>query len=152
MKVDFDKISAKIRQGDYRYLGAGSGRQVYDLGNGYVVKIAKNRKGFAQNKAEHQISFNKKNELFAAITDATPDFRMIVMEKAERCLQISIVARYFHARNKRELYNHPQFHKAITQHNLLANDLFRPQNWGILRGKPVIIDYGFTQYVKRNYY
>lgn len=152
MAVNFDKIATNIRLGNYRSLGSGSGRIVYDLGNGFVVKVAKNRKGIAQNNAEYQIYSNGKSELFAGITDATPDFYMIIMEKAEKCMHFSIVMRYFHATSKRELYNDPQFRKAVTKHNLLAADLLRSQNWGILRGRPVIIDYGFTQYVRRNYY
>ena len=42
--IDFETMRLNIRKGYYPYLGAGSGRIVYDLGNGYVVKVSKNSK------------------------------------------------------------------------------------------------------------
>lgn len=33
-----------------KYIGSGSSRNVFDLGNGYVMKVAKNLAGIAQNK------------------------------------------------------------------------------------------------------
>jgi len=40
MGFDFDNIANKILNNEYKPLGRGSGRKVYDLGNGYVVKVA----------------------------------------------------------------------------------------------------------------
>ena len=45
-----------MRQGNYIYIGSGSSRNVFDLGNGYVMKVAKNIAGIAQNKSEYRIS------------------------------------------------------------------------------------------------
>ncbi|HHX11997.1 MAG TPA: hypothetical protein GX731_04185, partial [Clostridiales bacterium] len=47
--IDFDSIIMNIGKGNYQFIGSGSGRRVYDLGNGYVVKVAKNNRGIAQN-------------------------------------------------------------------------------------------------------
>jgi hypothetical protein len=48
MKFNFDEINYGIKRRTFRPLGNGSGRRVYDLGNGYVLKAAKNRKGIAR--------------------------------------------------------------------------------------------------------
>ena len=38
------------------------------------------------------------------------------------------------------------------KHNLEIKDFGRAVNWGEVNGKPIIIDYGFTQQVRRRYY
>ena len=43
MIIAFSQIMLRIKRGYYRYIGSGSGRKVFDLGNGYVIKVAKNR-------------------------------------------------------------------------------------------------------------
>ena len=48
MVIKFNEIKLNITRGYYRYIGSGSGRQVFDLENGYVIKMAKNR-GVSQN-------------------------------------------------------------------------------------------------------
>lgn len=43
--------------------------------------------------------------------------------------------------------------KSISQnYNLLLSDLNRQSSWGVINGRPVIIDYGFTREVKEKYY
>ncbi len=152
MLFDLTRIASNIRRGAYRYIGSGSGRQVYDLGNGYVVKVAKNRKGVAQNEAEHEISLQDNSGLFAAVIQASVDHLLIIMEKAEQLKHISSVWRYFDVRNNQELYRIPKIKEAMIQHNLIFDDLCKPHSWGALNGRPVVIDYGFTRSVNRNYY
>lgn len=152
MIFDLEQIARNLYRRAYRFIGSGSGRQVYDLGNGYVVKMAKNMRGIAQNKAEYQISLHDESGLFAQIAQVSADFRMIIMEKAERLGHISTVWKYYGVRSNRELYNIPAIKEAMARNSLLFADLCRPQNWGLVRRKPVIIDYGFTRSVNRNYY
>ena len=52
MFIDFNDIMFGIRSGRYMYIGSGSSRRVYDLGNDYVVKIAKNDAEAAKAAAE----------------------------------------------------------------------------------------------------
>ncbi len=151
MRIDYDNIVINIRQKKYSLIGYGTGRVVYDLGNGYVVKVAKNKKGIAQNKAENQIYSMNDTEYFAKILAVSEDFRFLIMEKAERISSISVVWRHFQVRNNRELFRLSIFQKFVTQYHLIMGDLYRRSSWGIVNGKLVIIDYGFTKETRRLY-
>lgn len=151
-KVDFDIIISNIRQKKYSFIGAGSGRSVFDLEDGYVVKVAKNMRGFAQNKVEVHISSDDRTNLFAKITDVSDDFRLLVMEKAALINHISDVWKHFEVKTKREFWGLESIQYVISEHDLLFVDLCRPVNWGMIGERPVIIDYGFTSAVKRKYY
>jgi hypothetical protein len=152
MKISFDRISEGIQQGYYRYLGSGSGRKVFDLGNGYVVKTAKNKKGIAQNEAEYAISSVDNSGLFAKIYKLSEDHRYLIMQKAEPIKSLAEVWDYYQVSSNRELFRLEAFHNSIHRYHLLQADLCRPTNWGIIHGKPVIIDYGFTSMVRKKYY
>ena len=152
MKMDFNIISAKLRQGEYKYLGSGSGRKVFDLGNGYVVKYAKNKKGLAQNEAEFSISSSDESGLFAHILQISEDHRHVIMKKAEPIKGLSEVWSYYKVTSNRELFRLEAFRQILSEHHLLQVDLCRYSNWGTINGKPVIIDYGFTVTVKKRFY
>ena len=63
-----NNILLNISRGYYKYIGEGSSRIVYDLGNRYVLKVAKNLAGIAQNKSEYKISSYDETNLFAKST------------------------------------------------------------------------------------
>jgi hypothetical protein len=151
MAVDFDNIRADIEKKKYRLIGSGSGRLVYDLDNGYVIKVVKNRRGLAQNKAEYRIAASDHSHIFAKVTAVSEDSYYLVMEKAEMMSSIAEVWKYYHVRNNRELFRLKKFREAIRKNNLLLADLGRLNSWGKVRGKPVIIDFGFTSEVSRYY-
>lgn len=148
----FDGIKTNLNLGYYRYIGSGSCRDVFDLGNGYVVKVAKNRAGIAQNMAEFRISRRDNSGLFARVVQVSNDFDLLIMEKAEKLFNIAYVWLYFNVRNEKELVNSLEFQKIKRDYNLVLGDFERKSSWGIIKGKPVIIDYGFTKYVSRKYY
>lgn len=150
--IDFDIIMLNLTKGNYHYIGSGSGRKVFDLGNGYVVKVAKNNRGIAQNEAENHISSSDQSELFAKTIKVSDDFRMLIMEKADRIRDFSEVRKYFNVKTNRELFRLEEIKSVFPNHNLLLNDLYRIANWGMINNRPVIIDYGFTQKIKRRYY
>lgn len=150
--IDSDIIILNIRKKTYRYIGSGSGRYVFDLGNGYVVKVARNNKGIAQNEAESQISSVDSSNIFAKITQVSEDFRFLIMEKAVPIRNFTEVRKYFNVKSNRELFQLEEIKSIFPKHNLLLNDLYRPANWGMINNRPVIIDYGFTRTVKRHYY
>lgn len=148
----FNYIILNIRLGYYRYIGSGSGRQVYDMGNGYVVKIAKNEAGIAQNKSEYNISTNDYSNLFAKVVKVSNNFNLLIMEKAEKINNISYVWDYFDVTNKRELFNIKELQNIKNNYNLLLGDFGKKSSWGTINGRPVIIDYGFTKEVEKKYY
>lgn len=152
MKIDFDEIKLKINEGTYHFIDSGSGRKVFDLGNGFVVKIAKNRRGIAQNKVEYQIASTDDSSIFAKIPDVSEDFYMLIMEKAERINSISEVWRYYNVKSNQELFQLEELKNISRKYDLLFADLRRPINWGMIQGRPVIIDYGFTREIRRKYY
>ncbi|HVI41017.1 MAG TPA: hypothetical protein VM577_10175 [Anaerovoracaceae bacterium] len=148
----FEQISLNISRGYYRYIGKGSGRAVYDLGNGKVVKAARNRKGIAQNEAEYRIALVDDSGLFAKVSAVSGDYRFLVMDKADRIKDISFVWRYFLVRSNKGLYQIQKIRDIAEKYDLLIWDLGRAVNWGRINGKPIIIDYGFTREVRREFY
>lgn len=151
MGIDFANIKTNIEKKTYHLIGAGSGRHVYDLDNGYVVKVARNRRGLAQNKAEHQIASTNHSRIFARIVAVSEDFIFLIMEKAEKVKSITEVWSYYHVKNNRELFGIKEFRDFTKKYNLLYPDLKRSSSWGLIKGKPVIIDYGFTKEVSKYY-
>jgi hypothetical protein len=141
-----------IRRGYYKYIGSGSSRDVFDLGNGYVVKMAKNCAGIAQNKAEYNISNYGDSDLFAKVIEVSNNFNFLIMEKADNIYNISQVVRHFNVRGKRELLHLKELQNIKRNYNLLLGGLGRKSSWGMIDGRPVIIDYGFTREVYQRYY
>ncbi|MBB6625600.1 hypothetical protein H7E67_19560 [Clostridium gasigenes] len=141
-----------MKQMVYRYIGSGSGRKVFDLGNGYVIKVAKNIAGIAQNQVEYQISFNDNSNLFAKVIEVSGDFKFLIMKKADTINNFSHVLKYFNVSNSREFIRLKGIQTIQWKYNLLLADLCKKSSWGIIDGIPVIIDYGFTKQVQRRYY
>ena len=135
-----------------KYFGSGSSRYVFDLGNGYVMKVAKNLAGKAQNKVEYQISSMDSSDLFAKVMQVSSNFNYLVMQKADKINSITDFLYYFKVRSIDELFSLREFQNIVYRYNLLANDLCRTSSWGIVNGEPVIIDYGFTREVSARYY
>ncbi len=152
VEVDFEQIILNIRRGTYNRIGTGSGRTVFDLGNGFVIKVARNRRGIAQNKAEYHISSAIDSCLFAKIQHVSEDYRFLIMVKAEKIKNISYVWNYFNVKNNRQLYQLAELKDIAAKHHLILGDFGIPINWGKIDDKPVIIDYGFTHQVKQRFY
>lgn len=152
MSSIFNNIMFNINRGYYRYIGTGSSRDVFDLQNGYVVKVAKNIAGIAQNQTEYAISNYDDSNLFARVISISNDFYFLVMEKADKIDNISDVFMYFNVSDKRELFHLKELQNIKKKYNLLLGDFDRKSNWGIIKGRPVIIDYGFTREVSERYY
>lgn len=150
--VQFNQIMLNIKLGYYKYIGSGSGRYVFDLGNGYVVKLSKNEAGIAQNKSEYKISSNINSDLFAKVVSVSNDFMLLIMEKAISINDISYVYKYFHVNNINELVKMKGLKNIVSKYNLLMSDLNKKSSWGLIDGQPTIIDYGFTKTVKQKYY
>ncbi|HBA68917.1 MAG TPA: hypothetical protein DCZ40_06120 [Lachnospiraceae bacterium] len=150
--INLSAIVNNLSSGSYPLLGSGSGRRVYDLHNGTVLKAAKNVKGYAQNQIEAIISEMDDSDLFAKVLFISSDNRYLIMEKADPVTDFSEILNYFHVKTIRELFQLNNFNYIPRKYNLLISDLRRPVNWGMLQGRPVIIDYGFTGRIRRKYY
>jgi hypothetical protein len=148
----FMNIAYGIKEGYYRFIGKGSGRAVYDMGSGKVVKAARNMRGIAQNITEYRIALNDDSGMFAKATDISGDYRFLVMEKAEPVSDISSVWDHFHVESNQELYQLRILRELSERYSLLIHDFGRAVNWGMISGRPVIVDYGFTRQVRRRFY
>lgn len=136
----------------FKYIGSGSGRNVFDMGNGYVIKVAKNSAGIAQNQTEYKISSMDSSKLFAKVIKVSNNFKFIIMEKAYKINNLSYVWDYFDVDNLIDFISIQELREIHMKYNLLWEDLCRGSSWGIINGRAVIIDYGFTRYVREKYY
>lgn len=152
MEFDYTEISAGIRSGAYRYLGRGSGRRVYDLGNGFVVKSASAGKGIAQNQTEYFIWETSRSPILAMVADVSPDFRYLIMQRAEKIYSFAYIRSKFHVQTNQALFELAEIKRIVRLFDLLPADLIRATSWGKIDGKPVIIDYGFTRQVRKALY
>jgi len=152
MVSSFSQIKFNLRRGHYRHIGSGSSRDVFDLDNGYVIKVAKSRAGIAQNESEYNISYHDNSGLFAKVIEVSNNFKFLIMEKAGKVYYISDVLEYFKVRSKSQLLNLKKLQGIKRNYNLLLGDLKKKSSWGMINGKPVIIDYGFTRGVRDRYY
>lgn len=152
MFINYNEIMFRIKSGQYAFIGSGSSRKVYDLDNGYVVKVAKNDAGTEQNRAEFYISQNDDSGLFAKVINVSNDYSMLIMKKAKKVRDVKDVWHYFNAYDKHEFYKCRPMQKIKKKYKLLLGDFAKASSWGMIHGKPVIIDYGFTEYVEKHYY
>lgn len=150
MFISYNDIIYNVNRGIYRYIGEGSSRQVFDLNNGYVIKLAKNNAGIEQNRVESYISINDNSSIFAKVLYYSRDYSYIIMPKARKIDDISYVFDYLGVRNKREFFNLRFIRRLMDKYDLLSGDLVRKSSWGVINGKIYMIDYGFTKREKRN--
>lgn len=152
MVSSFSQIKFNLRRGHYKHIGSGSSRDVFDLDNGYVIKVAKNRAGIAQNESEYNISDYDNSGLFAKVIEVSNNFKFLIMEKADKVYYMSDVLEYFRVGSKRQLLKLKELQDIKRNYNLLLGDFQRKSSWGMINGKPIIIDYGFTREVHDRYY
>ncbi|MBB3125432.1 hypothetical protein FHS19_000086 [Paenibacillus rhizosphaerae] len=70
--------------GDGKFIGEGARRVVYDIGNGFVIKVAKSKYGIKSNKKEVFIYFSSPYSIrkhLGKIIDYGDEYRWIIMRK-----------------------------------------------------------------------
>jgi len=144
MDYNYQNIIAGIKSEEYRLMGFGSCRRVYNLNNGYVVKVARDIRGVEQNKNEYQIHSNCTSGFFAEITYVSEDFRLLVMARAKRIKKMRAVYSFYKVNNMDSLLKVSGLGQDLRNNDLGTGDLRRASSWGLINGKPVIIDYGLT--------
>ena len=141
---DIEKIKWELRKGSFSYLGSGSSRRVYDMLNGYVLKVAKNKGGIEQNQVEYRIFQEEQSELFAPILFKSDDHRLLVMQKAERIWRMQYILEYYKVNSMQELVRQPYLLSICKKYDLAKGDLIRKSSWGTIQEVPLLIDYGYT--------
>lgn len=150
--INEDQLLSDIKKGIYPCLGIGSGREVFDLKNGYVLKVARNHKGLAQNKTESKIAKQETSLLLAKVVYISDNYRFLMMEKAKSISHMKEIWKYFLIKNNQQLRRLHVLQSLALRYGLILADLGRPENWGMQNGIPVVVDYGFTRDVRRKYY
>ncbi|MDB5054137.1 MAG: hypothetical protein JWM44_2187 [Bacilli bacterium] len=125
-----------------KIIGVGARRVVYDLGNGYVLKIAKSKYGIKSNKRE-VITFNscptRVKKLLGEITNYEYKYHWVIMKKYTR--KFPHLKKY-----KRKLY---QLRRLFRNYGIYPYEVVSRKgkpNYKNLRlkknGRIVVIDYG----------
>lgn len=166
-------------------VGAGSGRVAVEIqyeGRPTVLKIAKNKKGLAQNEYEAQTLSEymiKDTGLFIPIIDYDEEHEpplWLHTEKAEKIKPtqfkkffgvdhntLDFVLQYGTGNHKYgstegfdELIENNEMLYDLVQivgnYGMPTGDFSRLANWGIFKGRPVVIDVGLSQGVYDQYY
>ena len=152
MKYDFSSVITEIKNGQYKLIGSGSSRRVYDLNNGYVVKVAKDIRGIFQNQAENKIYLSRKSDVFAEIVAVSEDNKYLIMSKAQKIKNMATVYKYYNVKNINRLMLLDNLYDDIKNNKLGKGDLKRASSWGFIGDIPVIIDYGLTLSIFNKYY
>lgn len=162
-------------------LGEGQGRLVYRVGNGRVLKVAKNDGGVGQNQAEGTVCASSADvvSLFPKVFEHSQAWFWLVTEEAQPMTEeafqklTQIPWKMFWSALKgafsgkasnvtpQDQQNYTQAStnqffarvvKAIRDCKYEPGDIAKLDSWGIVGGKAVIIDSGFTEAVNKTYY
>lgn len=153
-------------------MGTGSSRMAFLFSSRYVLKIAINKKGLAQNEAEVDVFTNPKSKgVVAKVYSSDPQFRWLVSDLVK---PLSSPAEFEDLTgidwpnfvnllrpkvksNQPVSADDPKIVQATAvtaqQNNLLFGDLEELSHWGKTPdGRAVLLDYGFTGEVWRSHY
>lgn len=169
-------------------IGTGSSRVAFIIpyeGRDTVLKIAKNKKGLAQNEKEADYGLHRMHgSVLIPLIDHDKDNAYptwIHFEKADK-----LTAKTFQQmtgmdfqkfgmalqnweqehNGKRPIYKmdselkeqieeselYEEVTNMVSNYDFLVGDFTRLANWGIYKGKPVIIDYGYDANIQKEYY
>ena len=105
MELNLKMIHTKIQNNEYINIGNGSGRSVYDIGEGYVAKFARNIRGIAQNYTEYEIFMRSYTYILAEVYKISADNYILIMQKAKPLEDINVLFDHFDVKSKEELAN-----------------------------------------------
>jgi hypothetical protein len=176
---DLENYNSRVEyaEDNLKHLSSGSSRVVYLTPKETIVKLAKNDKGIAQNKAESNPKMKSKflNEVLGHAKNyawmETQFLEKITEKEFEEMTDIKFsdfgeAIRYglkdvtgntgkekpknFDKVEKSEIYK--EMKKIGEQFELMPGDLARISSWGTRDGRPVLIDAGLTKEVFTEYY
>ena len=174
-RLQYVRNAAKELPGQFRRLGAGSSRIVYDMpGTGKVLKLALNNKGIAQNQAEIEItrrvhSVSPEYPLVTKIYghDSSTEPTWLLAEGVKPIDYDSFAELtgmtwnnfYSFANNnfRSDAFNDNKFamacKKTVQANKLELGDVLVSGHWGATEdGRVVMLDYGFTTDVANKHY
>lgn len=176
-KLETYQARKKYAERNLKHLSSGSSRIVYSTPKNTIVKLAKNDKGIAQNKAEANPKM--KSKFLNEIIDYADNYSWIETHYLDKITpkqfeemtgldfdDFGEAIRYglrdvsrntdmekpenFDKVEKSEIYKDL---KAVGEKfKLMPGDLARISSWGTKDGKPVLIDAGLTSEVFADYY
>lgn len=179
-RASFARLKALLDSKDIEYISSGSSRLVYKVSDTKVLKIAKNRKGVAQNSTEADWALRNYG-VAAEWYDVSNEYIWIESEFCTKARTVDFVKqtghsfRYFcdciayykYDRNGRPYARKPENYESTwDEENLLAymynylgdfdppiGDLMRISSYGInTKGELVLTDTGLSDIVYNDYY
>lgn len=161
-------------------IGSGSSRVVYKIDDEKVLKLAKNKKGLAQNKLEIDLYDELENtsSILAKIFDRDENNLWVEMELAKKMtnkkfeelagFKLDDMYNFFYGRkiNRRiehnlsdEIFDTEIFmdlQDLVFGYNVSYGDLSRLSSWGVVirdgEETPVLVDFGLNEKVHYEYY
>lgn len=175
-KLDAHAARKKYAERNLKHLSSGSSRLVYLTGGKTIVKLAKNDKGLAQNKAEANSKMKSKylNKILGHAKDyawiETNFLEKINAKEFEKMTGLKFKdfgeaieyglknvsessekkPKGFEEIEKSDIYK--ELKRLGNKFKLMPGDLSRISSWGTIDGNPVLIDAGLTQEVYEDFY
>jgi len=157
-----DKI--KFAESNFHKIGAGSSRIVYDINDTLVLKLAKNKKGLAQNELE--IDIGTTEYYFTGITKVIQydeNNTWLISEKAskisysdfEKFFGIPLLHFFIYLKKGEDMGNVQNtlqttslgvIYDLVNDYDLAPGDIDRISSWGKTKnGLIKLVDYGFSK-------
>jgi uncharacterized protein YpmB len=175
-KLETYAARKKYAEKNLKHLSSGSARIVYLTPEKTVVKLAKNDKGIAQNKAEASIDISSKylNKVLSSAKNnswievsyldkiSDKEFKKMTgidFEDFGECIRYGLKSVTHHSKDKPSNFDKvseseifQQMKKIGKKYNLMPGDIARISSWGAKDNNPVLIDAGLTKEVFDDYY
>lgn len=155
----FEKIFSMSKtdiERTYEYLGEGAGRTVYAVNKYYVIKLSKSKGGDKQCENEEYIYNNAPPYLkkyLCPVVWYKDD--MVIMKRAHSLVKNSEdkhknIFRLFGISVEDPFFK--KVNKLVDLFDLLYGDVKSLSSWGLLDGQLVLIDYGCTYKIYKEYF
>lgn len=143
--VENNSLSSKAVSENFEFISAGAAKEVYDLNNGYVAKIA----------PKYICDVHNEIEVYSKSSDSIKSFLLpILLSKSEVNLAFQPLVNPVKFRDLVGFLNEQGvpmerinlisngIYQIAEEFGLVYSDLKRCQNWGELNGEYYLIDYG----------
>ena len=167
-----DRVEKASKNKDWKKLGEGSSRTIFQISDSLILKIAHNEAGIAQNEAEMAMHSPCLNNILAADSDARwvitrfsetmekkdfEEYTGFPMDTFMRSLLDTFNNEHHEPLPKEheEIKQLPLFRelvKLVLKHQLQLGDCRKTSSWGMLDGRPVLRDFGLTKEVYKDHY